>query len=295
MKNKISVVINFHNGEKYLEKCIESVLNQNYKNFEIILWDNASVDSSKKIIEKFKDKKVKYFRHSFKENLYKARNRAVEVSSGELIAFLDCDDWWDKNYLSSKEKFFGLEEYDYLYSNVLCFYEKTNKLVKYNHKKLPNGKIYNYLAKDYFIIISGLIIKKKILEKENYFNGFYNIIGDYDLLMRISKYANAKSFDEPMIYYRIHENNFSKKNNMMYYEEYNHWFHNQKNFNNKLFQDNIEHFLIRLSKLKIIHLLYKKRNFELFVEIIKFPQLSLKFKFFLAFFLPLKLINFFRK
>ncbi len=295
MKNKISVVINFHNGEKYLEKCIESVLNQNYKNFEVILWDNASVDSSKKIIEKFKDKKVKYFRHSFKENLYKARNRAVEVSSGELIAFLDCDDWWDKNYLSSKEKFFGLEEYDYLYSNVLCFYEKTNKLVKYNHKKLPNGKIYNYLAKDYFIIISGLIIKKKILEKENYFNGFYNIIGDYDLLMRISKYANAKSFDEPMIYYRIHENNFSKKNNMMYYEEYNHWFHNQKNFNNKLFQDNIEHFLIRLSKLKIIHLLYKKRNFELFVEIIKFPQLSLKFKFFLAFFLPLKLINFFRK
>ena len=44
MKNKISVVINFHNGEKYLEKCIESVLNQNYKNFEVILWDNASVE-----------------------------------------------------------------------------------------------------------------------------------------------------------------------------------------------------------------------------------------------------------
>lgn len=295
MKNKISVVINFHNGEKYLEKCIESVLGQNYKNFEIILWDNASIDSSKKIIEKFKDEKIKYFRHSSKENLYKARNRAVEVSSGELIAFLDCDDWWDKNYLSSKEKFFGLEEYDYFYSNVLCFYEKTNKLVKYNQKKLPNGKIYNYLAKDYFIIISGLIIKKKILEKENFFNGSYSIIGDYDLLMRISKYANAKSFDEPLIYYRIHENNFSKKNNKMYFEEYDHWFHNQKNLNNKLFQDNIENFFLRLSKLKIIHLLYEKRNFELFVEIIKFPQLSLKFKFFLAFFLPIKLINFFRK
>ena len=60
MKNKISVVINFHNGEKYLEKCIESVLGQNYKNFEIILWDNASIDSSKKIIEKFKDEKIKF-------------------------------------------------------------------------------------------------------------------------------------------------------------------------------------------------------------------------------------------
>ena len=70
---------------------------------------------------------------------------------------------------------------------------------------------------------------------------------------------------------------------------------NQKNLNNSLFQENKEYFLVRLSKLKIIHLLYEKRNFELFMQIIKFPLLPLKLKFFLAFFLPIKLINFFRK
>ena len=69
----------------------------------------------------------------------------------------------------AKEKFFGLEEYDYFYSNVLCFYEKTNKLVKYNYKKLPNGKIYNYLAKDYFIIISGIYNKEKNFRKRKFF------------------------------------------------------------------------------------------------------------------------------
>ena len=47
MKNTVSVIVNYHNGEKYLENCIKSILNQNYKDFEVILWDNASTDNSK--------------------------------------------------------------------------------------------------------------------------------------------------------------------------------------------------------------------------------------------------------
>ena len=57
MKNLVSVIINFHNGEKYLETCIKSVLNQKFENLEIILWDNASTDNSKNIVKKFQEKK----------------------------------------------------------------------------------------------------------------------------------------------------------------------------------------------------------------------------------------------
>ena len=127
MKNTVSVIVNYHNGEKYLENCIKSILNQNYKDFEVILWDNASTDNSKKITEKFKDKRIKYFRHPTKENLYKARNRAIEVSSGKFIAFLDSDDWWEENYLSSREKFFSDSKIDFLYCNTNIFYEKKQK------------------------------------------------------------------------------------------------------------------------------------------------------------------------
>ncbi len=292
---KISVIVNCHNGEKYLKKCILSIVNQKYKNFEIIFFDNFSSDNSKKILDQFKDERIKYFYSEIKLSLYQARNEAVKKSSGSLIAFLDVDDWWDENYLFSKEKFFNSKQYDYFCSNVLRFYEKKNKFVKYNQKKLPNGKIYDYLAKDYFIIISGLIIKKEILEKENYFNSTYNIIGDFDLLLRISKYANAKSFDEPLIYYRVHENNFSKINNKMYFDEYNDWFQSQKNSGNKLFLKNIKYFQLRLDKLEIIHLLYQKRNLKLLIQIMKFPHLFLRIKFFLAYFLPIRLITFFRK
>ena len=61
MKNTVSVIINFHNGEKYLATCIESVLNQKFENLEIILWDNASTDNSKNIVKKFQEKKNKIF------------------------------------------------------------------------------------------------------------------------------------------------------------------------------------------------------------------------------------------
>ena len=61
MKKKVSVIVNFHNGEKYLENCIKSILNQDYKNLEIILWDNNSTDKSKAIVKKFSDTRVKYF------------------------------------------------------------------------------------------------------------------------------------------------------------------------------------------------------------------------------------------
>ena len=61
MTKKISVIVNCHNGEKYLYKCISSILDQKYKNLEIIFYDNFSSDNSKNIISKFKDIRIRYF------------------------------------------------------------------------------------------------------------------------------------------------------------------------------------------------------------------------------------------
>ena len=61
MKNLISVIINFHNGGKYLKNSVKSVIEQNYKNFELILWDNASTDNSEYVISNFDDNRIRYF------------------------------------------------------------------------------------------------------------------------------------------------------------------------------------------------------------------------------------------
>ena len=99
MKTLISIIVNCYNGEKYLKDTIQSVLNQKYQNWEMIFWDNQSNDNSKKIINKYNDNRIKYFYSNKKLPLYAARNEAIKKSSGELIAFLDTDDWWDEKYL----------------------------------------------------------------------------------------------------------------------------------------------------------------------------------------------------
>ncbi len=128
MDKKISVIVNCYNGEKYLDICISSIINQTYKNLEIIFFDNFSSDNSKQIIDKYDDKRIKYFHSHKKISLYQARNEAIKKSSGELIAFLDVDDWWDENYLLSKKEFLNDSSYDYFYSNVQLYYEKKKNL-----------------------------------------------------------------------------------------------------------------------------------------------------------------------
>ena len=103
-KPLISIIINCYNGEKFLKNAIRSVLNQTYKNWEIIFFDNNSKDKSVKILKGFKDKRIKFYSTQNKNllPLYKARNLATQKAKGRFITFLDVDDTWKKiNFLSN--------------------------------------------------------------------------------------------------------------------------------------------------------------------------------------------------
>ena len=273
---KISVIVNCHNGENIYIDCLESILKQKYKNLEIILYDNFSTDNSKIIANNFKDDRIKLFSSNKKLHLYDARNEAINNASGELIAFLDVDDWWDENYLISRAKKFDDYNYDIFYTNTLIFYEKNKRFSKYKDYILPAGKIYkNWLAKDYCIIISGLILRKKIFDKIGGFNPKFNIIGDFDFVMRASKTYNFHALDEPLIFYRMHQNNFSKKNSSIFFEEFRLWFKNQIDCKDQDFLDNKKYFQKRLLFLEINHLLLNKdKNFDLLKKIILYPNIS---------------------
>mgnify|MGYP000238500923 CR=1 FL=1 len=101
----VNIIVNCYNGEKYLKKNLESIQKQKYSNWELIFWDNQSSDNSKKIFDSFKDKRFKYYCSDKHTTLYEARNLACKKTNGEFIAFLDCDDWWYENFLSSRTSF----------------------------------------------------------------------------------------------------------------------------------------------------------------------------------------------
>lgn len=127
---KFSIIIPVYNVEKYLNECVESVLNQTYKNFEIILVDDGSTDSSPQICDSYAEKDNR-IRAIHKENggLSSARNAGIKNMTGDYVLFLDSDDFWDNNK--------ALEHLSYIISeqkpDVVCygykeFYENTNEL-----------------------------------------------------------------------------------------------------------------------------------------------------------------------
>ncbi|MGZ5551627.1 MAG: glycosyltransferase family 2 protein, partial [Nitrososphaeraceae archaeon] len=94
MKDKISIIIPVYNGVKYLPKCIDSVLNQTYKNLEIILVDDGSTDESGKICDTYslKDNRIKVV-HKQNGGLSDARNTGLKIATSEYIGFVDSDDF----------------------------------------------------------------------------------------------------------------------------------------------------------------------------------------------------------
>ena len=220
----VSIIMNCHNGEKYLKKSLKSILDQTYKNWELIFWNNKSTDCSKKIIKRIKDKRIKYYESKKVHPLYKARNLAVKKAKGKLICFLDSDDLWFKSKLERQLREFKKDpNLKFLYSNFYQYNEKTKKKKKISNHKLPEGKVTQEILNEYKIGILTVMLKKKLFKLFS-FNENYNIIGDFDLFTRMSLKYKFYCIQKPLAIYRLHENNYSKKNLIIYNSEWKMWF-----------------------------------------------------------------------
>ena len=125
----VSVIVNCHNGQKYLSECIKSILNQTYKNLEIIFWNNFSNDNSLQIINSFQDKRIKKFSSKKYLKLYDSRNLAIKQARGRYITFCDTDDFWIKNKISEQIKLVNKnKKIKIIYSNfyVLNYLKKKS-------------------------------------------------------------------------------------------------------------------------------------------------------------------------
>ena len=235
MKNKItnpliSIIMNCHNGEKYLKKSLKSIFRQKYKNWELIFWDNCSTDNSKKIIKSYqlKDKRIKYFKHYSFTKLYQARNLALKKTNGDYVSFLDTDDWWHNERLMKQvEVLRKNNEIKFIYSKYLTYNQTKKKLFNNFKSRLESGFVTKKLLKKYLVGIVTVLIKKDLLEK-NQFNEEYNIIGDFDLFMNLSLKIKFYAIQQPLAYYRLHSENYSNLNLKEYISELKYWIKNNK-------------------------------------------------------------------
>ena len=125
---KVSVVIPVYNVEKYLPQCLDSVLNQTYRNLEIICTDDCSPDHSAEILRNYaqRDKRVIVLRNECNLGLAATRNRGVEVATGEFIYFLDSDDWISHETLEKCVVAFQNSDVDFVAFGLNKFYDQSH-------------------------------------------------------------------------------------------------------------------------------------------------------------------------
>lgn len=268
--SKVSVIINSYNGEHFIKKSVNSVLNQSYKNWEIIFLDNCSTDNTKNIIRKYKDSRIRYFKTKNHLSLANARNLALTKATGEFLAFLDVDDCWMQNKLlyqlalMIKDKSsVSVSDYDVILNNFR---------INYHYKKnIVSGYIYENLTKNYQIAFSTLMIRKNIIEK-NIFNKKYEIISDFEFIIRLSRKYFISYLNMRLCKYLLHSGSYSQKNHTMHINELNKWkkdnlsYTSNKYISNKIIHLNYYFFLKNKQYLKFLKLVFLDKNikFKLF-------------------------------
>jgi glycosyltransferase involved in cell wall biosynthesis len=247
----VSIIINCHNGEKYLRECLNSVISQTYKNWEIVFFDNLSEDRSKSILDEYSGGNINYFKSEKFLRLYEARNLAISKAVGKYICFLDVDDFWIKEKLEYQVKF--LEEnknFEMVYSNYYTFDQKKNRYFIKNDFNLPYGIITNKLLKNYTIGFVTTCVRKNIFLKTS-FDNRYEIIGDFDFFIKLSKKISIGCIQKPLASYRVHNKNLSKKKISLYVNELKNWIQeNESDFSKKGYSFANQKFLLYKLTLK---------------------------------------------
>ena len=213
----VSIIMTCHNGELYLKKAMESLLQQTYTEWELIFYDNYSNDTSYEIIKSYNDSRIKYFKSNTLLNLGTVRNFALEKCTGSFISFLDVDDYWSIDKLEKQINKFRLNKnIDIVYSNHFIIEKDQIRRIK---KKLFNGYCQNEIISSY---INGLplttwltlMIRKSAINRLEYcFDKNLHISSDFDLIIRLSDFCNFDFIDDYLAFYRLHFFNESKNKN----------------------------------------------------------------------------------
>lgn len=210
----VSIILVTYNTAKYLMEAVNSVFEQNYRNFELIIIDDGSTDGTVEIIKSIKSP-VK-FTAIFRDhtgNVGKLRNDAINIAEGDLIAFIDGDDIWKSDKLQKQIEY--IDKHDLVCSNA----KEIDGLGKITDERMFKNKsdIKNDLGSLIninYVLTSSVLLKKNILNIAGLFDEDVGIRGeDYILWLSIAEQGSIYFCPEELIFYRRHSSNLSFLNN----------------------------------------------------------------------------------
>lgn len=228
MRSLISIIMPIHNGERFLEQCISSILTQSFKDFELICVLNGSTDCSKEIIESksINDERIKVLEFN-KGNAGFARNKGMEIATGNYILFLDCDDYFEPQFLELLYNKAESNKADITICDVYIYNEKNHNNTR--NKLYLNDKILNHsecikpsdinksICQISLTVVWNKLYKTDFIKHLNL--KFQEISSCNDMYFSIVSLVSAKNIAFvyiPLLHYRINHSssitNKSKKN-----------------------------------------------------------------------------------
>ncbi len=208
----VSVIINVRNGATTLREAIDSVLQQTFQDWELVIWDDRSTDSSAAIVAQSCDPRIRYFLSPDDVPLGKARNDAIRQASGEWIAFLDQDDVWLPHKLE-RQMALASEGVGLIYGRTVRFYpsgsERDYDFI-HEYALLPEGDIFTQLfTKSCFIAMSSSMFRRSAINDIGGIPDTIQIVPDYYLYVAVANRYEVRAVQEVVCRYRMHLDSMS--------------------------------------------------------------------------------------
>lgn len=214
----VSVIMSACNYEKYIREAIESILNQTFRDLELIIVEDCSKDNTKTIIQQYsaKDPRVKAFFHEKNMGISRTINDGLKHVNGKFVCFTDADDVWELRKLEKQLEVLSKNEGKLVWSEAIIIDgngRPTGRTVTQflnSHRK--SGDLFEDLLREQFVLFQSLIFDSKFLvglqrdETLKYVN-------DHRFLIDLAKNREFVFMNEPLVRYRIHGRNISSKDN----------------------------------------------------------------------------------
>jgi len=201
-KPLVSVIMNCFNGEKYLREAIDSIYAQSYQNWEIIFWDNVSKDQSANIAKSYDDR-IKYFLAEENKPLGWARSLAVKKASGQLVAFLDCDDIWLPNKLDLQVAAMMDGRYAMCYAGIEEIREDDGSLIRVVVPRCRSGEQFEAQLRQFDINMVTPVIRREVFDQGLNFDRKIIASEEQDLFLRLAGQYQICSITEVLGRWRL--------------------------------------------------------------------------------------------
>jgi len=212
---QVSIIMPTYNRGEYIMETIESIRNQTYQNWELIIVDDGSDDNTEQIIEEIEDKRIQFYKAGRIGIGSKIKNIGLEKTNGELIAFIDSDDLWATTKL--EKQIAALQQYPEAWFSLTGGYNfrKLKEPLEYFYKQQEGIKYGNifiaFFKSEVAATIPTLIFRKQCLQITGGFKETKSI-SDMDFILSLATHFKAVILYEPLFYRRLHNANYSSLN-----------------------------------------------------------------------------------